>query len=65
MSKKYKVRFVLKQFPKNSDEADLLSRDVILKFGSEGWQLVSTEAITQSRGAPALLLSFQKEESDQ
>lgn len=59
----YKLLFVRKNLPQNTDEADLLSDKMTREFGSEGWELVSTTVVTDPGGPTVLLLTLQKEDA--
>lgn len=59
----YKTKFILKNLPMDQGEADRLSNEITLSFGSKGWELVATAVVTNPAGSTALLLTLQKEEA--
>lgn len=60
---RYRETLCDKNLPHNQDEADELSEDITARFGNEGWELVSTAAITNPAGKPGLLLTLQNEDA--
>ncbi|MDQ3565503.1 MAG: hypothetical protein M3436_15730 [Pseudomonadota bacterium] len=59
----YKTKFILKNLPMDQGDADRLSNEITLSFGSEGWELVSTAVVTNPAGPAVLLLTLQKEDA--
>lgn len=59
----YETKFILENLPMNEGEANRLADKITLKFGSEGWDLVSTAIVTNPGGPTVLLLTLQKEDA--
>jgi len=59
----YETKFILEKLPMNQGEANNLANEITLKFGSEGWELVSTAVVTNPGGPTVLLLTLQKEDA--
>lgn len=59
--KKFQTKFVVyNQVPTDTNLADLLSSNINMTLGADGWELVSTSVIP-TNGVPALLLGFRLE----
>ncbi len=59
----YKTKFILKELPSDQGEADRLSNEITLTFGSGGWELISTAVVANPGGSIVLLLTLQKEDA--